>query len=121
MRARHRSRVEPEPPNIPALAFALLGAALLYAAGVSRAHSQAAAPAAPSLQAPRPEASEPKPALPSTGENLSERLDRSGGVIRPPAGVDPEIRVPPKEPNAGTMPVIPPPGSPGGNPSVQPK
>jgi hypothetical protein len=52
-------------------------------------------------------------------ETLSSKLAASDGVICPPAGVDPEIRAP--TPEAGRMPVIPPPGSPGGNPQVQPK
>ena len=52
-------------------------------------------------------------------ENLSDKLARSGGVICPPEHVDPEIRQP--TPQGGNMPVIPPPGSPGGDQSVQPK
>lgn len=52
-------------------------------------------------------------------QQLSEKLDRSEGVICPPAGVDPEIASPP--PGGGKTPVIPPPGSPGGDPSVRPK
>lgn len=52
-------------------------------------------------------------------EPLSEKLARSDGVICPPSGVDPEIRTP--APDVGNMPVIPPPGSPGGDPSVRPK
>jgi hypothetical protein len=50
---------------------------------------------------------------------LSDRLAKSGGVLCPPAGVDPEMRAP--TPDAGNMPVIPPPGSPGGDPNVRPK
>jgi hypothetical protein len=49
---------------------------------------------------------------------LSDRLAQSGGVLCPP-NVDPDIRVPP--PAGGRTPVIPPPGSPGGDPNVQPK
>ncbi|WP_454621251.1 hypothetical protein [Bradyrhizobium cenepequi] len=52
-------------------------------------------------------------------EPLGERLSRSDGVLCPPAGVDPEMRAP--APNGGNTPVIPPPGSPGGDPSVRPK
>src|SRR4029079_3986592 len=52
--------------------------------------------------------------------NLSDRLARSGGVICPPEHVDPEINQP-TPPTGGSMPVIPPPGSPGGDQSVQPK
>ena len=52
-------------------------------------------------------------------ENLSEKLARTDGVICPPPGLDPDIRAP--APNSSNMPVIPPPGSPGGDPSVRPK
>jgi hypothetical protein len=101
-------------------------AVLLVLAAPSSGHAQAVTP--PTLQKPDPDAATPeagKPAasaLPSTGENLSQRLEASGGVIKPPEGVDPGIKAPPKDPGAGsTMPVIPPPGSPGGDRSVQPK
>jgi hypothetical protein len=52
--------------------------------------------------------------------NLSDKLARSGGVICPPQQVDPDMKAP-TPPGGGTMPVIPPPGSPGGDQSVQPK
>ena len=51
--------------------------------------------------------------------SLSDKLAHSGGVICPPEHVDPEIRQP--TPPTGAMPVIPPPGSPGGDQSIQPK
>jgi hypothetical protein len=54
-----------------------------------------------------------------SGEHLSDKLARTDGVICPPAGVDTEIRAP--TPDAGRTPVIPPPGTPGGDPSIQPK
>ena len=57
---------------------------------------------------------------PDGKDDLSEKLARSGGVICPPEHVDPEIRQP-TPPTGGSMPVIPPPGSPGGDRSVQPK
>jgi hypothetical protein len=63
----------------------------------------------------------PTPAGPkteTTGSSLSETLAQSNGVLCPP-NIDPEIRAP--TPDVGRMPVIPPPGSPGGDPSVQPK
>jgi hypothetical protein len=50
---------------------------------------------------------------------LSDQLADSKGVICPPAGVDSGIQQRP--PEGGAMKVIPPPGSPGGNPNVQPK
>ena len=52
-------------------------------------------------------------------EPLGDRLARSDGVLCPPAGVDPQMRAP--TPDAGNMPVIPPPGSPGGDPTIRPK
>jgi hypothetical protein len=55
----------------------------------------------------------------TTGEALGDRLARSDGVLCPPSGVDPEIRAP--TPDTGNTPVIPPPGSPGGDPTVRPK
>jgi hypothetical protein len=52
-------------------------------------------------------------------EPLSDKLAKSDGVLCPPGNVDADMHVPP--PNVGTMPVIPPPGSPGGDPSLRPK
>jgi len=54
-----------------------------------------------------------------TSKTLSDKLDQGAGVICPP-DVDPGIKVPAAR-ETGKMPVIPPPGSPGGDPSVQPK
>jgi hypothetical protein len=51
---------------------------------------------------------------------LGERLSESKGVICPPKGVDPAIVNKPPS-STGTMPVIPPPGTPGGDPGTQPK
>ncbi|MDB5503152.1 MAG: hypothetical protein JWR89_3054 [Tardiphaga sp.] len=52
-------------------------------------------------------------------EPLADKLARSDGVLCPPTGVDSEIHAP--TPDTGNTPVIPPPGSPGGDPSVRPK
>jgi hypothetical protein len=54
-----------------------------------------------------------------SGKPLGEKLAESGGVLCPPSGVDPQMRAP--APDVGTMPVIPPPGTPGGDQSIQPK
>jgi hypothetical protein len=51
---------------------------------------------------------------------LSDRLSRQKGTIAPP-NVDPGMAVQPSGKGAAMTPVIPPPGSPGGNPSVVPK
>jgi hypothetical protein len=55
------------------------------------------------------------------GENPSEKLDKSRGVIKPGGNVDPKMQVTPPDPGPTSTPVIPPPGSPGGNPNVVPK
>ena len=52
---------------------------------------------------------------------LSDKLDRTDGVIRPPANIAPEMSVRPPVPKPGTTPVIPPPGTPGGDQSIEPK
>ena len=54
-----------------------------------------------------------------SSESLGDKLAKSNGVLCPPAGVDPEMRAPP--PDTGNTPVIPPPGSPGGDPNIRPK
>ena len=109
-------------------AIALLTATILAAMLVAPAMGQgvfpgASAPCSPSLQpgspgtAPRGEG-EPHNAAPAP-DNLSSRLAQSDGVICPPPAVDPEMKLP--TPQAGNTPVIPPPGSPGGDPSIRPK
>lgn len=52
-------------------------------------------------------------------DNLSDRLARTDGVICPPPDIDPDVHQP--APGGGNTPVIPPPGSPTGDPSVRPK
>jgi hypothetical protein len=102
-------------------------AAIVLCAGLSgAAFAQANAvqpqprdPNMPALQNTVPEKVEPN-STSSTG-NLSDKLERSDGVITPPGAADSTIKTIRPAPNAGSMPVIPPPGSPGGNQSVQPK
>jgi len=53
------------------------------------------------------------------GDTLSEKLSKSDGVICPPRGVDSEITLPPA--GGGLTPIIPAPGTPGGDPTVRPK
>jgi hypothetical protein len=73
----------------------------------------------PSQDCQRGTGSLPAPGETTGSANLSDELSRSKGVICPPAGVDPGISVPAV--GGGVMPVIPPPGTPGGDPSVIPK
>ena len=53
-------------------------------------------------------------------QSLSDRLDQSGGVIHPPGNVDSGMQVPPPA-TGDKMPVVPAPGSPGGDPTIKPK
>jgi hypothetical protein len=101
-----------------AIAVALLFAALAAAS----AQEQPPAAADPRACAPgeRLLPGERSPQAPpgTTGQTLSERLGRTDGVLCPP-NVDPDMTVP--APDTGKTPVIPPPGSPGGDPNVRPK
>ncbi len=58
------------------------------------------------------------PGTTGQGDTPSDKLARTDGVICPP-NVDPQIETPPGE--GGKTPVLPPPGSPGGDPTVRPK
>jgi hypothetical protein len=57
--------------------------------------------------------------VPQPDKDLSDKLAATDGVICPPVEIDPDMHAP--APGGGAMPVIPPPGSPGGDPSVRPK
>jgi hypothetical protein len=116
------------------LAFGLM---VWVAGAAAQAPPSATTPSQPIASAPPTELAAncaPTAAAPSRGtviippdgtttgqanEPLADRLTKSDGVLCPPAGVDPEIHAP--TPDAGNTPVIPPPGSPGGNPDVRPK
>lgn len=79
----------------------------------------------PPVGRPEPPAPQSKPADPLPGdqgkpnEPLSDRLERDQGVIAPPSGIAPDNSIVPSDP--GRIRVIPPPGSPQGDPAVQPK
>ena len=105
----------------------LLAAICIAAAGQSPfAHGQAGSSPRDLPKAPKADQvpDTPVPGKPPmegrAGESLSEQLTRSEGVIKPPAGTDPEIRKPAPE-TSSPMPVLPPPGSPGGWQDVRPK
>jgi hypothetical protein len=90
-----------------------LAAVLIFSAA---ARAQTPAPVVPSTPVPAPQTEGQAPS-----DDLSHRLDRSRGVIRPQGDVDPGISAAPPASDSSAMPVIPPPGSPGGDPRVQPK
>jgi hypothetical protein len=98
-----------------------LAAALLWACGglglpAAWAQADQASPPAP------PEVMEDAPAKAPDAGSLSEELERSEGVIAPPdPGVDPGLVRPAPDTRGTAMPVIPPPGTPEGDPNVRPK
>ena len=64
---------------------------------------------------------QPQETAPSPDDgSLSHRLSHSQGVLHPPPTGDKNTVTPPAT-GMGRTPVIPPPGTPGGNPQVQPK
>ena len=78
--------------------------------------------APPSASTPPPEQiAPPDHALATGNTTLSDRLPQQQGTLKPPAAVDPGIQAPLRSHDTGTMPVIPPPGTPGGDQTVVPK
>lgn len=78
---------------------------------------------APNMPAPKDTPAEkvaPPLSTDSTGPTLSDKLEKSEGVIKPPPTGDAEMRVTPPVPNPGTTIVIPPPGTSPSDP-IQPK
>ncbi|HEY3909009.1 MAG TPA: hypothetical protein VGM07_03870 [Stellaceae bacterium] len=96
--------------------------ALLLCAGTGLAAAQTPQGATPAAPGHGPAAnSQTLPSAPGGAPgSLSKELNRSGGVIHPPATHDRGVVSPPSR-GVGRTPVIPPPGTPGGNPNVQPK
>lgn len=97
------------------------GLLLSLAGGTALAQSagspSGSGPAVPErIEPPRPT---PVPAPGSAGGTSSNGVAR--GVVPPPLGLDPGIQAPVPEPRPNTTPVIPPPGTLGENPAVQPR
>jgi hypothetical protein len=108
------------------LARILLAATLVFTP-VAGAWAQALPPTQQAPNMPGPRESIPEKIAPeepsSTGSvrpdsSLSDKLESTDGVIRPPRNVDPGMTAPAPVPDPGTTPVIPPPG---GSPQVDPR
>jgi hypothetical protein len=102
------------------LLLGLLASAALTSAALAQ-NPQPAPPQATQAPVAPPSASQPPPEkiAPRQG-TLSDQLSEQKGTLRPPA-VDPGINAPLPRQAQGSMPVIPPPGTPGGNQAVVPK
>ena len=96
------------------LALALIATAMPGVRAQSASPPEHASPTAPSKN---PKAD---PQGNDSAHDRDEQLSRSPGVIEPPATGDQNI-VPSPDVGPNTMPVIPPPGTKGGNPQVEPK
>ena len=95
--------------------------ALLAAATPAKGQNEAVPSLRPHQALPSPHGGGSAGAETSTlGKSLSHELSRSRGVIKPPPTPDQNVLTPPNE-NAVKTPVIAPPGTPGGNPTVIPK
>ena len=99
---------------VAGFALLLAGSAASLAAPLPN-RDQSAGPTAPQTVPEDPAASG------GSTEPLSDKLDRSSGVIHPPAGVDPEMTQAPPRVGSKSMPVIPPPGSSGSKRGINPK
>ncbi len=90
----------------------ILSGGLMAAASVSNAQEPPQTPMQKADEAPSKKSGE----VP-----LSKKLNENDGVLKPPSGIDPEIHQLPPAKTGDKMPVIIPPGEPGGDQSIQPK
>lgn len=94
---------------------AFLALALAFAAPAALAQEPTVPADPPPAGSPDvvPERIEPqRPIGPPPEESLTDRLERTDGVIRPPPAVDPEMVEPPPDGGAAVGPVIKPPSPP---------
>jgi hypothetical protein len=105
-----------------AACLALPGAAGAQNPQPAQPHEPHPSVAPPNAPQPPPERIAPRDSAPGTAGrgSFSDRLSQQQGTLRPPA-VDPGIHAPLPADRQETMPVIPPPGTPGGNRDVVPK
>lgn len=94
---------------------------MMFGAPASAQSPRPAPPSNPVAPVPPPSAATPPPEkVAPPDRDLSNTLSKQKGTITPP-NVDPGMMVTPPRDGSATTPVIPPPGSPGGNRSVVPK
>ncbi len=103
-----------EIPLILVAAIGLQGAAFAQTAPGAPGSNQVIPEKDQSIPSTAPKGGEPLAS--GRSESLSDKLDASGGVIKPKPGVDPGIVHPAPVPNPNSTPVIPPAGTPGGPP-----
>jgi hypothetical protein len=99
--------------------IALIAAMSFALAGPAPAQSTRDAPSEGGVTCPPDVKGEPPTVGGGSNKPLSDKLADSKGVICPPSGLDQDMQVRP--PGGGHLKVVPPPGTPGGDPSTQPK
>lgn len=92
---------------------------LISSTGVASAQLVAPKPDTPQSESTGPQDPRSTGSTTRSNESLSERLNETGGVIRPRKDIAPDMAIRPPDP--GTTRVIPPPGAPGGNQTIQPE
>ena len=109
------------------LAAVALGVVMTVDSAYSQTTTRPQTPSVPEeRQAPSARPDDSTGANPQQGTStapsgsLSDELSRSGGVMQPPATGDQGV-VPPPKAGPQSTPVIPPPGTAGGNQDIQPK
>ena len=110
---------------LASLLIAASGSAIAQAPPAPATPPQQTAPPSPQHMAncapqDRPNRSPDGTTIGQSREPLGDKLAKSDGVLCPPSGVDPDMHAPAPD-TGGNTPVIPPPGSPGGDPNVRPK
>lgn len=115
-----------KPPMKKAIMASLAVLAAIFAAmtGAAAAQDRGAGATPQDQQSDRATPIPPGQARPTTPNeqqgSASDKLSRSQGVLQPPATGDDAVKPPPRR-GETRMPVIPPPGTPGGSQDIQPK
>jgi hypothetical protein len=107
--------------TLAALATVLLSVAPLAAGAADVRPDPAQRPEPAPQTAPNNPNPAPAERIAPPADSASDQLARSHGTIKPPADIDPGMATPPPDMGPRSMPVIPPPGTPGGDPTVVPK
>jgi hypothetical protein len=111
---------------LASLVIAASGSAIAQAPPAPATPPQATAPPSPQRAAgcaPSDRMTSAPDGTATTGQSrepLGDKLAKTDGVLCPPSGVDPDMHAPAPD-TGGNTPVIPPPGSPGGDQTVRPK
>jgi hypothetical protein len=105
-------------PATSIISVSIIVTALAFA-GSASAQPNSNAPSEGNVTCPPDVKGEPPTVGGGNNKPLSDKLADSKGVICPPTDIDQDMQVRP--PSGGQLKVIPPPGTPGGDPDVHPK